>query len=183
METHQTAEIVTVGDEIEVKVLKFDRERNRVSLGLKQLGDDPWAAITQRYPEGAKVKARITNLTDYGCFAEIETGVEGLVHVSEMDWTNKNIHPSKVVQLGDEVEVMILDIDEERAVVFPWVSNNAKKIPGMLSLSNLLKAIKSPAKLNPLLTSVFSSVLMVASTVWFTCLIFLGTKPAKKPCM
>ncbi|ACR13009.1 30S ribosomal protein S1 [Teredinibacter turnerae] len=108
------SEIVAVGDEIEVKVLKFDRERNRVSLGLKQLGEDPWAAITQRYPEGAKVKATITNLTDYGCFAEIEEGVEGLVHVSEMDWTNKNIHPSKVVNLGDEVEVMILDIDEER---------------------------------------------------------------------
>jgi small subunit ribosomal protein S1 len=108
------SEIVSVGDEIEVKVLKFDRERNRVSLGLKQLGADPWHEITQRYPEGSKVKARVTNLTDYGCFAEIETGVEGLVHVSEMDWTNKNIHPSKVVQLGDEVEVMILDIDEER---------------------------------------------------------------------
>ncbi|WP_188151619.1 30S ribosomal protein S1 [Teredinibacter waterburyi] len=107
-------EIVKVGDEIDVKVLKFDRERNRVSLGLKQLGEDPWAAITQRYPEGAKVKATITNLTDYGCFAEIEEGVEGLVHVSEMDWTNKNIHPSKVVNLGDEVEVMILDIDVER---------------------------------------------------------------------
>ncbi|HEY7773114.1 MAG TPA: 30S ribosomal protein S1, partial [Marinagarivorans sp.] len=108
------SEIVNVGDEIDVKVLKFDRERNRVSLGLKQLGEDPWADITGRYPEGAKVKAKITNLTDYGCFAEIETGVAGLVHVSEMDWTNKNIHPSKVVQLGDEVEVMILDIDEER---------------------------------------------------------------------
>jgi len=108
------SEIVAVGDEIEVKVLKFDRERNRVSLGLKQLGEDPWAAITQRYPEGAKVKATVTNLTDYGCFAEIEEGVEGLVHVSEMDWTNKNIHPSKVVNLGDEVDVMILDIDEER---------------------------------------------------------------------
>ncbi|MDZ7923189.1 MAG: 30S ribosomal protein S1 [Marinagarivorans sp.] len=108
------SEIVNVGDEIDVRVLKFDRERNRVSLGLKQLGEDPWADITARYPEGAKVKAKITNLTDYGCFAEIETGVEGLVHVSEMDWTNKNIHPSKVVQLGDEVEVMILDIDEER---------------------------------------------------------------------
>ncbi len=107
-------EIVNVGDEIDVKVLKFDRERNRVSLGLKQLGEDPWASITSRYPEGAKVKAKITNLTDYGCFAEIEEGVEGLVHVSEMDWTNKNIHPSKVVNLGDEVEVMILDIDEER---------------------------------------------------------------------
>ncbi|GAB2191894.1 30S ribosomal protein S1 [Sessilibacter sp. MAH2] len=108
------SEIVGVGDEIEVKVLKFDRDRNRVSLGLKQLGEDPWISITQRYPEGARVKAKVTNLTDYGCFAELEEGVEGLVHVSEMDWTNKNIHPSKVVQLGDEVEVMVLDIDEER---------------------------------------------------------------------
>ena len=108
------SEIVNVGDEIDVKVLKFDRERNRVSLGLKQLGEDPWVSITGRYPEGARVKATITNLTDYGCFAEIEEGVEGLVHVSEMDWTNKDIHPSKVVNLGDEVEVMILDIDEER---------------------------------------------------------------------
>jgi len=108
------SEIVNVGDEINVKVLKFDRERNRVSLGLKQLGEDPWQAITDRYPEGAKVTARVTNLTDYGCFAELEEGVEGLVHVSEMDWTNKNIHPSKVVQVGDEVNVMVLDIDEER---------------------------------------------------------------------
>ncbi|MDX1633936.1 MAG: 30S ribosomal protein S1, partial [Marinobacter sp.] len=108
------SEIVNVGDEIQVKVLKFDRERNRVSLGLKQLGEDPWVDIKARYPEGSRVKARVTNLTDYGCFAELEEGVEGLVHVSEMDWTNKNIHPSKVVQVGDEVEVMILDIDEER---------------------------------------------------------------------
>jgi len=108
------SEIVNVGDEIEVKVLKFDRERNRVSLGLKQMGEDPWADIKARYPEGTKVRARVTNLTDYGCFAELEDGVEGLVHVSEMDWTNKNIHPSKVVQLGDEVDVMILDIDEDR---------------------------------------------------------------------
>ena len=108
------SELVAVGEEINVKVLKFDRDRNRVSLGLKQLGEDPWLAITNRYPEGAKVKAKITNLTDYGCFAEIQEGIEGLVHVSEMDWTNKNIHPSKVVNIGDEVEVMILDIDEER---------------------------------------------------------------------
>ncbi|MAY02740.1 MAG: 30S ribosomal protein S1 [Gammaproteobacteria bacterium] len=108
------SEIVEVGQEIEVKVLKFDRERNRVSLGLKQLGDDPWMEIKNRYPENTRVKAVVTNLTDYGCFAELEEGVEGLVHVSEMDWTNKNIHPSKVVQLGDEIEVMILDIDEER---------------------------------------------------------------------
>ncbi|QIB64668.1 30S ribosomal protein S1 [Kineobactrum salinum] len=108
------SEIVEVGQEIDVKILKFDRERNRVSLGLKQLGEDPWVEITNRYPEGSRVKARITNLTDYGCFAELEEGVEGLVHVSEMDWTNKNVHPSKIVQLGDEVEVMVLDIDEER---------------------------------------------------------------------
>ena len=108
------SEIVNVGDEINVKVLKYDRERNRVSLGLKQLGEDPWLAIKGRYPKNARVKAVVTNLTDYGCFAELETGVEGLVHVSEMDWTNKNIHPSKVVQLGQEVDVMVLDIDEER---------------------------------------------------------------------
>ena len=108
------SEIVEVGQEIDVKILKFDRERNRVSLGLKQLGDDPWVEITNRYPEGSRVVARVTNLTDYGCFAELEEGVEGLVHVSEMDWTNKNVHPSKVCQLGDEVEVMVLDIDEER---------------------------------------------------------------------
>ena len=108
------SEIVNVGDEIDVKVLKFDRERNRVSLGLKQLGEDPWVAITGRYPEGTRVTAKVTNLTDYGCFAELEEGVEGLVHVSEMDWTNKNIHPSKVVQVGDDVEVMVLDIDEDR---------------------------------------------------------------------
>ena len=108
------SEIVNVGDEINVKVLKFDRERNRVSLGLKQLGEDPWVAITNRFPEGTRASGRVTNLTDYGCFVELEEGVEGLVHVSEMDWTNKNIHPSKVVALGDEVEVQVLDIDEER---------------------------------------------------------------------
>ncbi len=108
------SEIVEVGQEIDVKILKFDRERNRVSLGLKQLGEDPWVEIKNRYPENSRVMARITNLTDYGCFAELEEGVEGLVHVSEMDWTNKNVHPSKIVQLGDELEVMVLDIDEER---------------------------------------------------------------------
>ena len=108
------SEIVNVGDEIDVRILKFDRERNRVSLGLKQLGEDPWVAVKARYPEGTRATARVTNLTDYGCFAELEEGVEGLVHVSEMDWTNKNVHPSKIVQVGDEVEVMVLDIDEER---------------------------------------------------------------------
>nr|BAF64753.1 ribosomal protein S1 [Shewanella livingstonensis] len=108
------SEIVNVGDEINVKVLKYDRERTRVSLGLKQLGEDPWLEISKRYPESTKLTGRVTNLTDYGCFVEIEEGVEGLVHVSEMDWTNKHIHPSKVVNLGDEVEVLVLDIDEER---------------------------------------------------------------------
>ena len=108
------SEMVNVGDEVDVKILKFDREKNRVSLGMKQLGEDPWVEITGRYPEGARVHATVTNLTDYGCFAEIEEGVEGLVHVSEMDWTNKNIHPTKVVNVGDEIEVMVLDIDEER---------------------------------------------------------------------
>ncbi|WP_417440738.1 30S ribosomal protein S1 [Idiomarina sp.] len=108
------SEIVNVGDEITVKVLKFDRERTRVSLGLKQLGEDPWADIANRYPEGHRLTGRVTNLTDYGCFVEIEEGVEGLVHVSEMDWTNKNVHPSKVVNLDDTVEVMVLEIDEER---------------------------------------------------------------------
>ena len=106
--------MVSVGDEIEAKVLRYDRERNRVSLGLKQLGEDPWADLTRRYPEGTRLFGTVTNLTEYGGFVEIEEGVEGLVHVSEMDWTNKNIHPSKVVQVGDEVEVMILDIDPER---------------------------------------------------------------------
>ena len=108
------SEIVNVGDEITVKVLKFDKERMRVSLGLKQMGDDPWVDIARRYPEGKRLFGKVTNIADYGCFVEIEDGVEGLVHVSEMDWTNKNIHPSKVVQLGDEVEVVVLDIDEER---------------------------------------------------------------------
>jgi len=108
------SEVVSVGQELEVKVLKFDRERNRVSLGLKQLGADPWADLARRYPPNTRLFGKVTNIADYGCFAEIEEGVEGLVHVSEMDWTNKNVNPHKVVQIGDEVEVMVLDIDEER---------------------------------------------------------------------
>ncbi|RLJ64786.1 SSU ribosomal protein S1P [Sulfurisoma sediminicola] len=108
------SEVINVGDEVTAKVLKFDQEKNRVSLGMKQLGEDPWVGISRRYPSGTRLFGKVTNLTDYGSFVEIEQGIEGLVHVSEMDWTNKNIHPSKVVQLGDEVEVMILEIDEER---------------------------------------------------------------------
>jgi small subunit ribosomal protein S1 len=108
------SEVLTVGDEIEAKILKFDQEKNRVSLGIKQMGDDPWNGLARRYPQGTRMFGKVTNLTDYGSFVEIEQGIEGLVHVSEMDWTNKNVHPSKVVSLGDEVEVMILEIDEAR---------------------------------------------------------------------
>ncbi|MBI4755112.1 MAG: 30S ribosomal protein S1 [Betaproteobacteria bacterium] len=108
------SEVLTVGDEVSAKILKFDQEKNRVSLGMKQLGEDPWVGISRRYPSGTRLFGKVTNLTDYGAFVEIEPGIEGLVHVSEMDWTNKNIHPTKVVQLGDEVEVMVLEIDEDR---------------------------------------------------------------------
>jgi len=139
-------EVVNVGDEIDVKVLKFDRERNRVSLGIKQLGDDPWEKLQRRYPPQTRLFGRVTNLADYGCFVEIEEGVEGLVHVSEMDWTNKNVSPSKIVQVGDEVEVMVLDIDEERRRVSlgmkqctanPWADfagnfNKADKVTGTI---------------------------------------------------
>ena len=135
------SEIVSVGDEINVRVLKFDRERQRVSLGLKQLGEDPWVNIKGRYPENAVVKGRVTNLTDYGCFVEIEEGVEGLVHVSEMDWTNKNIHPSKVVQVGDEIDVMILDIDEERRRISLGIKQTQKN-PWDLFASNFTKGDK-----------------------------------------
>ena len=108
------SEVLAVGDEVTAKILKFDQEKNRVSLGMKQLGEDPWVGLSRRYPTSTRLFGKVTNLTDYGAFVEVEQGIEGLVHVSEMDWTNKNVHPSKVVQLGDEVEVMILEIDEER---------------------------------------------------------------------
>jgi len=108
------SEVLEVGQEVEAKVLKFDQDKQRVSLGMKQLGEDPWSGLTRRYPQGTRLFGKVSNLTDYGAFVEIEQGIEGLVHVSEMDWTNKNVHPSKVVQLGDEVEVMILEIDESR---------------------------------------------------------------------
>ena len=108
------SEVLSVGDEVEAKVLKFDQEKNRVSLGMKQLGEDPWVGLSRRYPQGTRLFGKVSNLTDYGAFVEIEQGIEGLVHVSEMDWTNKNVHPSRVVQLGDEVEVMVLEIDEDR---------------------------------------------------------------------
>ncbi len=140
------SEIVSIGDEIDVKVLKFDRERSRVSLGLKQTGDDPWVLIKERYGESTRLKGKVTNLADYGCFVEIEEGVEGLVHVSEMDWTNKNIHPSKVCNVGDEVEVVVLDIDPERRRISlgmkqcsqnPWevfsaIHNKGDKVSGKI---------------------------------------------------
>jgi small subunit ribosomal protein S1 len=108
------SEVVQVGQEITAKILKFDQEKNRVSLGVKQLGEDPWVGLARRYPQGTRLFGKVTNITDYGSFVEIEAGIEGLVHVSEMDWTNKNVDPKKIVQLGDEVEVMVLEIDEER---------------------------------------------------------------------
>ncbi len=140
------SEVVNVGDEIDVKILKFDRERQRVSLGIKQLGDDPWHDLGRRYPPGSRIFGKVTNIADYGCFVEIEEGVEGLVHVSEMDWTNKNVNPSKVVQVGEEVEVMVLDIDEERRRISlgikqcqpnPWAefaatANRGDKVTGQI---------------------------------------------------
>lgn len=140
------ADIVSIGDEIEVRVLKFDKDKNRVSLGLKQIGEDPWLELTKRYPEGARLLGKVTNLADYGCFVELEEGVEGLVHVSEMDWTNKNIHPSKLVHVGEEVEVVILDIDQERRRISlgmkqcqsnPWeqfsaVNNKGDRVVGVI---------------------------------------------------
>src|SRR5210317_1232713 len=140
------SEVVNVGDELDVRVLRFDRERNRVSLGLKQLGDDPWNDIARRYPEGSRLWGKVSNITDYGCFVEIEDGVEGLVHVSEMDWTNKNVNPAKVVHTGEEVEVMVLEIDEERRRISlgmkqcktnPWESfaathNKGDKVSGAI---------------------------------------------------
>jgi small subunit ribosomal protein S1 len=140
------SEVVSVGQELQVKVLKFDRERNRVSLGLKQLGSDPWEDLARRYPPNTRLFGKVTNIADYGCFVEIEEGVEGLVHVSEMDWTNKNVNPHKVVQIGDEVEVMVLDIDEERRRISlglkqckanPWMDfaqnyNKGDKVSGQI---------------------------------------------------
>jgi small subunit ribosomal protein S1 len=149
------SEVVNVGEEIDVKILKFDRERQRVSLGIKQLGDDPWHDLARRYPPQSRLFGKITNIADYGCFVEIEEGVEGLVHVSEMDWTNKNVNPSRVVQVGEEVEVMVLEIDEERR--------------------RMVKSSRSP-------TSGSLSVSMAALTAWCTCPIFHGTCPVRKRC-
>src|SRR3990167_5504136 len=133
------SEALTIGDEVRVKVLKFDREKNRVSLGMKQLGEDPWVNIARRYPMNSRLFGKITNVTDYGCFVQVEEGVEGLVHMSELDWTNKNVHPSKIVQVGEDVEVMVLDINEERRRISlgikqcrlnPWAEFSSKHDKG-----------------------------------------------------
>jgi len=173
------SELLSVGQEIKVKVLSFDSDRNRVSLGMKQLGNDPWVDLVERYPVGHRLKGKVTNITDYGCFVEIEEGVEGLVHMSEMDWTNKNIHPSKVVNLGDEVEVMILEIDPERrrislgmkqCVVNPWQHFSQAHSKGEKVTGKILSITDFGISLDCL----------VISTVWFTYLISLGQFQAKK---
>ena len=176
------SEVLKIGDEIEAKILHYDRERNRVSLGLKQLGDDPWVDITRRYPEGTRLFGKVTNITDYGAFVEIEPGVEGLVHVSEMDWTNKNSHPSKVVQVGDETEVMVLDIDTERRRISlgmkqcqpnPWEEFSANHQKNE-KLSGKIKSITD--------FGVFVG-LGAASTASSTCPIFPGSVRARRRCV
>ncbi len=173
------SEVVNVGDEIDVKVLKFDRERNRVSLGLKQLGDDPWVDHGPPLPGKHSLFGKVTNIADYGCFVEIEEGVEGLVHVSEMDWTNKNIHPSKVVQVGDEVEVMVLDIDEERRRISLGIKQ-CKPNPWEEFAATSTRATRSRAPSSRSPISVSSSVWTAASTVWCTCPTSPGTMPGRR---
>ena len=170
------SEVVNVGDELEVRVLKFDRERSRVSLGLKQLGADPWTDLSRRYPHHARLFGRVTNIADYGCFVEIEEGVEGLVHVSEMDWTNKNVSPHKVVQIGDEVEVMVLDIDGDRRRISLGIKQ--LQAPTMASSSEFPQG--RPDRGADQVDHRFvasSSVCRGASTFWSICRIVLGQCP------
>ena len=161
------SEVLEQGQEITAKVLKFDQEKNRVSLGIKQLGEDPWIGIARRYPQGTRLFGKVTNITDYGAFVEIEAGIEGLVHVSEMDWTNKNVDPKKVVQLGEEVEVMVL-------------RSSANPILGKNLPLHTRRATQLKARSSPLPTSVFSSVLKAVSTVSFTSPTCPGQNPVKK---
>jgi len=176
------SEVVEIGDEVAVKVLKFDRERQRVSLGLKQMGEDPWINISRRYPEGTRVFGKVTNIADYGCFVEIEEGVEGLVHVSEMDWTNKNIHPTKVVTLGDEVEVMVLDIDEERRRISLGIKQ-CQINPWDDFAANFKKGDHISGKIKSITDFGVFIGLEGALTVWYICRIFPGTSPASRPCV
>ena len=173
------SEVVNVADELDVRVLRFDRERNRVSLGLKQLGEDPWSDLARRYPVGARLFGTISNITDYGCFVEIQDGVEGLVHVSEMDWTNKNVHPSKIVSLGDELEVMVLDIDEDRRRISLGIKQ-CQQNPWTLLLPSTAKAPKFPVTSSPLLTLVSLSGWRAISTVWCTCPTSVGMRLVRK---
>jgi small subunit ribosomal protein S1 len=168
------SEVLSVGDEVEAKVLKFDQEKNRVSLGLKQLGEDPWVGISRRYPQGTRLFGKVTNITDYGAFVEIESGIEGLVHVSEMDWTNKNVHPTKVVQLGDEVEVMILEIDEDRRRISLGMKQCMSN-PWEEFAMNHKKGDKVRARSSRSPTSASSSACRATSTVWCTCPTCRGT--------
>jgi len=204
------SEVLNVGDEVTAKVLKFDTEKNRVSLGLKQLGEDPWVGLSRRYPTGTRLFGKVTNLTDYGAFVEVEQGIEGLVHVSEMDWTNKNVHPSKVVALGDEVEVMILEIDEERRRISlgmkqclpnPWeefsvnfkkgdkVKGQIKSITDFGIFIGLQGGIDGLVHLSDLSwtssrspTSAFSSGFRAGSTVWCTSRTCPGPCPGRRRC-
>ena len=175
------SEVVKVGDEIDVRILKFDRERQRVSLGIKQLGADPWQNIARRYPPNTRLFGKVTNIADYGCFVEIEEGVEGLVHVSEMDWTNKNVNPAKVVQVGDEVEVMVLDIDEERRRISLGLKQ-CKPNPWGEFAESFNRGDRSAARSSRSPTSASSSAWRAASTASCTCPTSPGTVPAKKPC-
>ena len=150
------SEVLEVGQEVEAKVLKFDQDKQRVSLGMKQLGEDPWSGLTRRYPQGTRLFGKVSNLTDYGAFVEIEQGIEGLVHVSEMDWTNKNVHPSKVVQLGDEVEVMILEIDEDRRRISLGMKQCQANPWEEFAANQQQRRLKSPAQLNLSPTSAYS---------------------------
>ena len=171
----------TVGDEVTAKILKFDQEKNRVSLGMKQLGEDPWVGLSRRYPTGTRLFGKVTNLTDYGAFVEVEQGIEGLVHVSEMDWTNKNVHPSKVVQLGDEVEVMILEIDEERRRISLGMKQCLPN-PWDEFAINFKKGDASRGRSSRSPISACSSDCRAASTAWCTCRTCPGARPAKRPC-
>ena len=176
------SDVVNVGDEIDVKVLKFDRERHRVSLGMKQLGEDPWRAIGRRYPTNTRLFGSVTNIADYGCFVEIEDGVEGLVHVSEMDWSNKNVSPIKVVQIGDEVEVMVLDIDEDRRRISLGIKQcqanpGPSSPPGITAMTRL--RVRSSRSL--ILASLL--VWMAELTDWFTCPTFPGICLVKRRCV
>ena len=175
------SEVVKVGDEIDVRILKFDRERSRVSLGLKQLGADPWENIARRYPPNTRVFGKVTNIADYGAFVEIEDGVEGLVHVSEMDWTNKNVNPAKVVHSGQEVEVMVLDVDEERRRISLGLKQ-CKQNPWKEFAENFNRGDKVRARSSPSPTSVCSSVSPATSTASCICRTSRGMSQAKKPC-